>query len=80
MAYSTAGDLRERMGSCADGFHDDVLNTLLNTATAFIDNVTGWWFEPRSLVLRLDGHGSDTLLVPVPICAVTAIDLVEEDF
>jgi hypothetical protein len=43
--------------------------------SAFIDRVTRQWFEPRQKVLLLDGSGSDTLFLPVPIIALTAIYL-----
>jgi hypothetical protein len=45
---------------------DARLSFLLDEACSFIDRVTGWFFEPRSLVLTFDGRDTPTIEPPVP--------------
>jgi hypothetical protein len=63
--YATVADLR------AEGVTDEMasserLASALAEASAAIDRVTGWFFEPRSLTLQLDGRGTSTIDLPVP--------------
>ena len=63
--YATVDDLRAE-GVTAAQATDDRLLALIDEATRSIDRVTGWFFEPRSLTLRLDGRGTPSLEPPVP--------------
>lgn len=61
--YATVQDLR------AEGITDVVaddhrLTSLLEEASRLIDQVTGQFFEPRTLVLRLAGRGAPSLYPP----------------
>ena len=80
MAYTTVGYLRSRIGSCSVGYSDPELQSLINLFTNFIDMVTGWWFEPRAMVFDLDGRGTEILQLPVPICTVTKVELLDQSY
>ncbi|OGR01276.1 MAG: hypothetical protein A2284_18445 [Deltaproteobacteria bacterium RIFOXYA12_FULL_61_11] len=64
--YATVTDLREE-GVNEAMASDARLCSLLHEAGAIIDRTTGWFFEPRSLTLTLDGRGHPTLETPVPL-------------
>ena len=63
--YATVQDLRDE-GVTAAQASDERLSALVAEASGFIDRATGWFFEPRELVVRLDGRGSRTVEPPVP--------------
>ena len=63
--YATVDDLRAE-GVTAAQATDERLASLIEEATAAIDRITGWFFEPRTLNLRLDGRGTPSLEPPVP--------------
>ncbi len=61
--YTTPDDLR------AEGVTeilDARLIDLIQEATAEIDRLTGWFFEPRDKRYQLDGRGTPSLELPVP--------------
>jgi hypothetical protein len=62
--YATVQDLRDE--GVVNG-SDTRLTALLEEASAIIDRVTGWFFEPRMRTYLLDGRGSATLEPPVPL-------------
>jgi len=76
--YASVADLREE-GVTAAMASDARLARLLEEATATIDRVTGWFFEPRPASYRLDGRGAPTLELPVPPIVLTRIDSAFED-
>jgi len=76
MGYTTTSNVRERIGNCA-GWTDPILQPLIDRASNFIDFVTGQFFEPREMVITLDGTDSQTLLVPLPIIDITKIELID---
>jgi hypothetical protein len=63
--YATVPDVRAEgvTGAMASSRR---LLSLLDEASRTIDLLTGWFFEPRELTLRLDGRGTPTLELPVP--------------
>lgn len=63
--YATVQDLRDE-GVTAAQASDDRLTALIDEASGFIDRVTGWFFEPRALVYRLDGRGVPSIEPPAP--------------
>ena len=63
--YATVAELRAEGVTVAQA-DDARLATLIEAATAEIDRVTGWFFEPRDAQLVLDGRGAPTLELPVP--------------
>ena len=63
--YATVQDLRDE-GVTAAQASDDRLTALIDEASGFIDRVTGWFFEPRALVYRLDGRGAINIDPPAP--------------
>lgn len=75
--YTTAQRVRARGGLCDSVWSDAALEERISLACAFIDDVTGQWFEVRSCAITLDGRGTFTLLVPIPIIEVTRIDLLD---
>jgi hypothetical protein len=69
--YATVADLRAE-GVDAASVPDDRARELILLASRFIDRLTGQWFFPRQVALRLDGDGSAILHHPalVPILEV----------
>jgi len=63
--YSSVADLRDEGVSVAQA-SDDRLLVLIDEAGRAIDSFAGWFFEPRSLTLRLDGRGRPSVEPPVP--------------
>lgn len=63
--YASVADLRAE-GVTATEATDERLSALLDEATALIDRVAGWFFEPRLATLRLDGRAAPSLELPVP--------------
>lgn len=80
VGYCTVQDLRdEGVPDTGIGAKTDAeLQTLISMASRQIEQWTGWYFEPRSKVLRLDGRGTPGLLLGEPIIEITEINLVSE--
>lgn len=74
MAYATIADMRAE-GVTDPPYDDPRVQATLDLATLLIDKLTGWWFEPRSLELYVDGRGHDVLFLGVPIIDVTKIEI-----
>ncbi|ACY13456.1 conserved hypothetical protein [Haliangium ochraceum DSM 14365] len=70
--YASVSDMRAEGVSEAQA-SDERLAALLDEASRAIDRLTGWFFEPRTLVLRLDGRGTATIEPPVPPIALTEL-------
>jgi hypothetical protein len=63
--YANVQDLRDEGVTVAQA-SDHRLTALIGEASGFIDQVTGWFFEPRALVYRLDGRGAPSIEPPAP--------------
>lgn len=64
MAYCTIEDIRKE-GISADHAPDSRLENLIELATAYIDGITGQWFEPRAMTITLDGNDGKILFLPI---------------
>lgn len=64
--YATVDDLRAEGVTDAQA-PDDRLRALIDEASQSIDTATGWFFAPRERTYRLDGRGTPTLDLPVPL-------------
>jgi hypothetical protein len=69
--YATVQDLRNE-GITEAQASDARLQALIEEATASIDRITGWFFEPREMTVYMDGRGTPSIEPPYP-----PIDLVE---
>lgn len=63
--YASVADLRAEGVTAAEA-SDERLELLIQEATALIDRLCGWFFEPRPATLRLDGRSAPSLELPVP--------------
>ena len=63
--YATVDDMRSE-GISPEQAGDERLGAHINEATRAIDRVTGWFFEPRAAVYRLDGRGAASIELPAP--------------
>ncbi len=63
--YATVDDVRAEGVSVAQAA-DARLLALLEEASRTIDQVCGWFFEPRTLSLKLVGRGTPTIEPPYP--------------
>jgi hypothetical protein len=72
MPYCTVADLRAEGVTDAQA-SDERLRLLIEEASATIDRLTGWFFEPRALVLRLDGRGAASIEPTFPPISLSRI-------
>jgi len=70
--YASVADLRDESVSVAQA-SDARLLALIDEAGRAIDSFTGWFFEPRTLTLRLDGRGTPSIEPPVPPIELTQL-------
>ncbi len=63
--YATITDLRDE-GVTESQASDARLTALIDEASRAIDRITGWFFEPRSITLRMDGRDSPSIEPQVP--------------
>ncbi len=63
--YASLADMRSE-GVTPAMASDERLTALLTEASAFVDHMTGWFFEPRTMVLRMDGRGKPSVEPPFP--------------
>ncbi len=70
--YASVADVRAEGITIATA-SDARIEAALVEAMALVDAVTGWFFEPRVLTLRMDGRGTPTIEPPVPPIRLDAI-------
>jgi len=70
--YASVADVRAE-GVTVSQATDARLSLLVGEATALIDRVTGWYFEPRVATLRLDGRWAPSIELPVPPIRVDSL-------
>ena len=56
-------------------YSDDAVNTAIAEVEAYVQRLLGNWFDPRTLTLKLDGSGRDTLLLSFPIISISSITI-----
>lgn len=54
---------------------DTRLNALLARASRYIDDLTGWWFEPRAFTWTTDGLGTELLHLPAPPITLASVSV-----
>jgi len=63
--YATLDDIR--LEGVQPGDADDArVLAAVEEASRLVDQLCGWYFEPRLATLRLDGRGAPTMWLPVP--------------
>ena len=77
MSYCNVQDLRAE-GFDEEKYSDEKLENLVKLSCDFIDKVTGQFFEPRELAVRLDGRGGRILALPYPLIDVEFIEIDSE--
>lgn len=75
--YCLISDLREE-GITADMASDDRLAAKIEEVSAWIEEVTGRFYEPRPLSITVDGHGGKRLMLDMPIVGVSSIYVDDE--
>jgi hypothetical protein len=70
--YATVPDLRAE-GVTASQASDARLAQLIDEASRTIDRLTGWFFEPRTMTLYLDGRGTPSIEPPVPPISLSLV-------
>ena len=63
MSYCTIEDLRSE-GLDEEKYSDDKLQNLIKLSCEYIDRITGQFFEPREMLIRLDGRDWKNLVLP----------------
>jgi hypothetical protein len=74
VSYALLADLRAE-GVTPTQCADLRAQALLDAATAFIDDYTGQWFEPRELTLDLDGTDGELLWLPAPPLRIDSVSV-----
>ncbi len=72
MSYATVADLRAE-GITETQATDERLQALIEEAGLMIDNICGWFFEPRQLTLKLDGRGTRSIEPPYPLIVAMSL-------
>lgn len=70
--YASVDDMRAEGVTVAQA-SDAQLTAILTRSSRFIDQCCARWFTARSCVLALDGSGTPTIFVDVPIVSVSGI-------
>ena len=73
--YATVQDLRDE-GITEAQATDARLLALIEEATATIDRITGWFFEPREMTVYMDGRGTPSIEPPYP--PIELVELIRE--
>lgn len=73
-SYCTLTDIRD-VGITVAMADDDTVIAMLAICQEFIDRACRQWFNPRHLVLSLDGNDSDTMHFGVPIITIDYIQI-----
>ena len=74
MSYITVEELaNEGVGGNDSLITDAWIAERISIAQSFIEMITGRFFEKRSMVLKVDGPGHDTIFLPYPPISVSAI-------
>lgn len=77
MSYATLAEARaagittDRYGATLGS--DVRVQALLDDASTYIDDATGWWFNARTKTLTFDGTGREVLWLPAPIISLTSV-------
>lgn len=74
MSYASLAEARAE-GITTGQASDVRLQALLDAASEFIDDRTGWWFDARAKTLRLDGTGAEHLHLPAPIVSLSSVSI-----
>ena len=70
--YATVADMRD--GGVTEAAASDARVAMaLDEASRTIDRVTGWFFEPRELTVRLSGRRTPTIELPFPPIRLTHV-------
>ena len=78
MSYCSIEDLRNE-GITEEQFDDNQLDKLIAVSCAYIDRVTGQWFELREKTISLDGRGGRILALPVFLYDVSCVKIDGEE-
>ena len=70
--YVTVADMRAE-GVIEAQASDERLQALITEASQIIDTATGWFFAPREYSYQLDGRGTPTLDLPVPLIRLDSL-------
>jgi hypothetical protein len=71
--YIERADVRAQ-GFAEAKYSNDMVDEAIETACAYIDRITGRWFEARNKTLLLDGDGTDLLQLHIPILSITSVE------
>ena len=77
MSYCTIKELRAE-GLDEEKYSDEALTNLIKLSCDFIDRITGQFFEPREMLIRLDGRGGNNLVLPYFLIDVDYIEINHE--
>lgn len=72
--YITVTDVRNT-GIDVSIASDTEIETAIRINQQFIERATRQWFNPREVTLKMDGNGSDTLFLPVPVIEVEHVKI-----
>jgi hypothetical protein len=82
--YASVADLRAE-GVTPEMATNERLAGALDEASAIIDRLTGWFFEPRQMMIRMNGRGTRAIEPPVPpiridVLRVANYDVLAEEY
>lgn len=71
-AYASLAELRAEGVTVAQA-SDARAQSALEAATVRIDQLCGWWFDPQTLTLTLNGNDETALALPAPCVSLTSV-------
>jgi hypothetical protein len=72
--YCALADMRLE-GVTKESASDERILLAIQRASRYIERITGRFFEPRYLALKLDGHGNSALLLNMPLIAIESLQM-----
>jgi len=80
IGYITVQDLRDEGLTDTVKYTDAMLNKRIAYWSRQIESWLGRWFEPRSMIIDVDGQGSWELQLDFPIVQVQKVTLLDQEF
>lgn len=72
MSILTLQEVRDE-GFTSAQYPDSRVNDILEELDAYIEELTGNFFEPRTLTFDIDGDGTHYIFMPYPIVSITSV-------
>lgn len=80
LGYVTVQELRDEGLTDTVAYPDALVNSRISLASRQIDSWTGRWFEPRKMIMDVDGPGAWEMQIDIPIVSIDLVTLLDREF